>query len=58
MNKPIYCPKCHHLLLKAAVCYGEVKCHKCKELVTIKFVTQSALTKMLTPDETNVTMTA
>ncbi len=46
-NHSIYCPKCHVLLLKAAVCYGEVKCHKCRQLIDIKFVSQFALQKIL-----------
>lgn len=31
----IRCPVCKHLLLKANVCNGEIKCTQCKKIIKI-----------------------
>lgn len=31
----IRCPVCNHLLIKANICKGEIKCMKCRKIIKI-----------------------
>lgn len=54
----VYCPNCHVMLMKAKMFIGEIKCHKCKQLVNLHFVTQSGYDTVLTRGEKSITLNA
>lgn len=52
----LYCPTCHTMLLKAKLFVGQVKCHKCKALVDLDFVSQTGLDNVLTRSKKSSTL--